>query len=136
MRAHIDLMDLCRGGAPGIRGARRTFLKNIVDLGLLQNVDRPSAQLDVRRLIVQLSEVSDLLPSSLNIGGVQLSEVSDLLPSSLNIGGVQLTSSMPLAGGNFGDIYTAQYQGEVVALKRLRLFQAESDASVHIRKVR
>ncbi|KAF7368894.1 Kinase-like protein [Mycena venus] len=116
IRTHIDLVDLRRGGAPRIRGVRRIFLRNIIDLGLLQNVDRPSAQLDVRRLIVQLSEVSDLLPSSLTIHGVQN------------------TSPMPLAGGNFGDIYTAQYQGGTVALKRLRLFQAESDESLRIRR--
>jgi hypothetical protein len=64
-------MDLRRGGVPRLRGARRTFLQNIIDSGLLQNVDRPSAQLDVRRLIVQLSEVSGLLPSSLAIRGVE-----------------------------------------------------------------
>ncbi|KAF7368902.1 Protein kinase domain-containing protein [Mycena venus] len=116
MRAHIDLMDLRRGGSPRIRGARRTFLNNIINAGLLQNVDRPLAQLDVLRLIVQLSEASDLLPSSLTIHGVQH------------------TSSMPVAGGSFGDIYTAQYQGDPVGLKRLRLFQADSDESLQKRR--
>ncbi|KAJ7931278.1 kinase-like domain-containing protein [Mycena leptocephala] len=65
---------------------------------------------------------------------VQLSEVSDLLPSSMTIHGVQHTSSMPLAGGNFGDIYTAQYQGRLVALKRLRLFQTGSEENLQIHR--
>jgi hypothetical protein len=110
-------MDLRRGGVPRLRGARKTFLQNIVDSGLLQNIDRPSAQLDVRRLIIQLSEVSGLLPFSTAIRGVE------------NV------SSTPLAGGNFGDIFRGEYQGELVALKRLRLFQTESEESVPIRRV-
>ncbi|KAJ6551694.1 hypothetical protein B0H19DRAFT_907147, partial [Mycena capillaripes] len=74
------------------------------------NVDRASAQLDVRRLIIQLSEATDLLPTSLRIRDIQH------------------MSLMPLAGGNFGDICKAQYQGQFVALKRLRLFQVEIDS--------
>lgn len=110
-------MDLRRGGALRMRGARRVFLRNIIDLGLLQNVGRPAAQLDVCRLIVQLSEAADLFPSAVTIHGVQHS------------------SLMPLAGGNYGDIYTAQYQGELVALKRLRLFHLDRDESLRIRRV-
>ncbi|KAJ7318190.1 kinase-like domain-containing protein [Mycena albidolilacea] len=109
-------MDLRRGGVPRLRGARRTFLQHIIDSGLLRNVDRPSVQLDVRRLIVQLSEVCDLLPSFMAIRGIK------------NV------SQTPLAGGYFGDIFRGQYQGELVAMKRLRLFQAESDESVQIRR--
>ncbi|KAJ7791194.1 kinase-like domain-containing protein [Mycena olivaceomarginata] len=116
IQTHTDLMDLRRGGVPRLRGARRTFLQNIIDSGLLQNVDRPSVQLDVRRLIVQLSEVSGLLPSSLAIRGVE------------NV------SPTPLAGGNFGDIFRGEYQGGIVALKRLRLFQTESEEGVRIRR--
>ncbi|KAF8218242.1 kinase-like domain-containing protein [Mycena galopus ATCC 62051] len=109
-------MDLRRGGVPRIRGTRRTFLQNIKHLGLLQNVDRPLAGSGIRRLIIQLSEVSDLLPSSMAI----------------RCG--TLFSPTPLAGGNFGDIYQAAYQGGVVALKRLRLFQAQSEESLRIRR--
>ncbi|KAF7377829.1 hypothetical protein MSAN_00206400 [Mycena sanguinolenta] len=119
IRSHHDLMDLRRGGTPvtpRVRGARKDFLLNIINLGLLQNVDRPMAELDLRRLIIQLSEVSDLLPSSMTIRGVD------------NI------SSSPLAGGNFGDIYKAKYEGKVVALKRLRLFEAESEGSIRIHR--
>ncbi|KAF7368900.1 Kinase-like protein [Mycena venus] len=117
MRTHIDLVHLLTGRAPHIPwGARRIFLSKLMDLKLLRNVDRPLARLDIRRVIVQLSEISNLLPSSLTIRGVED------------------RSTTPLAGGNFGDIFQAQYQGKVVALKRLRLFQAESDESVRIRQ--
>ncbi|KAJ6475700.1 kinase-like domain-containing protein [Mycena vitilis] len=116
VRTHIDLVHLLRGGAPRLRGARRLFLNNAVDLGLLRNVDRASAQLDVRRLIVQLSAATDLIPTSLGIREIQS------------------RSPFPLAGGNFGDIFKAQHQGEFVALKRLRLFQADSDEGRQIRQ--
>lgn len=88
-----------------------------MNLGLLRNVDRVSAQLDARRLIVRLSEACDLLPSSLAIDGVED------------------TSLHPLFGGTFGDIYKAQFQGNHVALKRLRLFQMDSAENLQNRRV-
>ncbi|KAJ7653215.1 kinase-like domain-containing protein [Mycena polygramma] len=99
-----------------MRGARRTFLNNILELGLLRNVDRAAVQLDIRRLVIQLSVAADLLPSSLGIHDIQHA------------------SQFPLAGGNFGDIFKAQHHGEFVALKRLRLFQVDSDEGRQIRQ--
>lgn len=115
IRTHIDFVYILRGGTPRMRGARRNFLNHILNLGFLRNVDRVSAQLDARRLIVKLSEVCDLLPSSLAIHGVEHRSVN------------------PVFGGTFGDIFGAQYQGSFVALKRLRFFQTES---VDTRRVR
>ncbi|KAJ7170995.1 kinase-like domain-containing protein [Mycena filopes] len=115
IRTHPDFVHVLRGGTPRIRGARRNFLNGMKELGLLRNIDRASAHLDARRLIVQLSEVSDLLPSVLGIHGVD-----NVKPTAL--------------GGAFGDIYTADYQGQHVALKRLRFFQAEGDESHKIRQ--
>jgi hypothetical protein len=100
-----------------MRGARRNVLNNIIHLGFLRNVDRISAQLDARRLIVKLAEASDLLPSSLKIHGVDHRSVD------------------PLFGGTFGDIYRAQYQGNSVALKRLRLFQTDIGENLQARRV-
>ncbi|KAJ7717948.1 kinase-like domain-containing protein [Mycena metata] len=91
-----------------MRGARRKFLNGLKELGLLRNVDRASAHLDARRLIVQLSEAADLLPSSLTIHGIENTKETAL-------------------GGNFGDIFTASHRGQAVAVKRLRFFQAEGD---------
>ncbi|KAJ7078489.1 kinase-like domain-containing protein [Mycena epipterygia] len=108
IRTHIDFVYILRGGTPRMRGARRNFLNHILNLGFLRNVDRVSAQLDARRLIVKLSEVCDLLPSSLAIHGVEHRTVN------------------PVFGGTFGDIFGAQYEGNFVALKRLRFFQTES----------
>ncbi|KAJ7148716.1 kinase-like domain-containing protein [Mycena crocata] len=109
VRTHIDFMHIIRGGAPRMRSSRKIFLKKLTDLGLLRNVGRASAQLDACRLLVRLSEACHLLPSSLALSGVDEK------------------SPNPLFGGTFGDIYTAQYQGELVALKRLRIFQADSE---------
>jgi hypothetical protein len=57
---------------------------------------------------------------------VKFSEACDLLPDSLKIEGVENRSPDVVLGGTFGDIYTAQYRGTPVALKRLRFFQAET----------
>jgi threonyl-tRNA synthetase len=51
------------------------------------------------------------------------------------IRGVENVSQTPLAGGNFGDIFRGEYQGGLVALKRLRLFQTESEESIQIHRV-
>lgn len=63
---------------------------------------------DARRLLVKLSIACDLLPSSLFIQGVTRQEQEATF------------------GGAFGDIYRACYQGEDVALKRIRVFQRDS----------
>ncbi|KAJ7718321.1 kinase-like domain-containing protein [Mycena metata] len=98
-----------------MRGARRTVLENIVKLGFLRNVDRAAAHSDARRLIVQLSEASDLLPSSLAIHGVESVRETPF-------------------GGSFGDIFGATHQDKPVALKRLRIFSAEDDENLRTRK--
>ncbi|KAJ7449255.1 kinase-like domain-containing protein [Mycena latifolia] len=116
IRTHINFVYILRGGAPRMRGARRNVLNNIIHLGFLRNVDRVSAQLDARRLIVKLSEACDLLPSSLTIRGVEHKSMD------------------PLAGGSYGDIFHAQYQGIGVALKRLRFFQADSAENLETRR--
>ncbi|KAJ7718322.1 kinase-like domain-containing protein [Mycena metata] len=108
IRIHADFVYVLRGGTPRMRGARRKFLNGLKELGLLRNVDRASAHLDARRLIVQLSEAADLLPSSLTIHGIENTKETAL-------------------GGNFGDIYTASHRGQAVAVKRLRFFQEDED---------
>ncbi|KAJ7170996.1 kinase-like domain-containing protein [Mycena filopes] len=108
IQAHINLSDLLRGSSPRIRGSRKDFLQNALEQGLLRNVDRAAAHFDARRLIVQLSELSDLLPSSLVIHGVKNSRPTPF-------------------SGTFGDVFTADHQGKIVALKRLRIFSAENE---------
>ncbi|KAJ7083620.1 kinase-like domain-containing protein [Mycena belliarum] len=116
IRTHITFVYILRGGTPRMRGARRDVLNNIIHLGFLRNVDRISAQLDARRLIIRLSEACDLLPSSLTITGVDQQNIRHL------------------SGGTFGDIYKAHYQGTSVALKRLRFFQEASAESIDNRR--
>lgn len=53
---------------------------------------------------------------------VKLSEMCGILPSSLSITGVENCSQEPVAGGGFADIFLASYQGKHVALKCLRDF--------------
>ncbi|KAJ7724835.1 hypothetical protein B0H16DRAFT_286843 [Mycena metata] len=119
IRTHNDFMHILRGGTPRLHNARKIFLNEILKLGLLRNVDRPSTASDARRLLVRLSEAADILPFSLAILGVNNK------------------SANPLFGGAFGDVYDAQYQGNRVALKRLRLFHPDGDdeESRQIRRV-
>ncbi|KAF7308507.1 Protein kinase domain-containing protein [Mycena chlorophos] len=58
---------------------------------------------------------------------VKLSESSGMLPASLFIHGVRRTDQDALFGGAFGDIYRAMYKGRQVALKRMRVFQPDSE---------
>ncbi|KAJ7233323.1 kinase-like domain-containing protein [Mycena rebaudengoi] len=58
---------------------------------------------------------------------LQLSEACDKLPSSLFITGVTERDQEPTFGGGFGDIYRASYAGKTVALKHMRTFQRGAD---------
>jgi hypothetical protein len=88
----------------------------VLDKGSIQSAEDEDSTLKARRLLVKLSEASDTLPSSLFIQGVARVDQEATF------------------GGTFGDIYRASYQGEDVALKRIRVFQR--DATRHkIRQV-
>ncbi|KAF7336032.1 Kinase-like protein [Mycena sanguinolenta] len=56
----------------------------------------------------------------------KVSEAVEQLPSSLFIEGVNDHDEHPTFGGGFGDVYQASYQGKMVALKRIRVFTADS----------
>jgi hypothetical protein len=55
---------------------------------------------------------------------VKLSESCGILPASLKITGVVGCGKEAISGGGLADIFQATYQGRLVALKRLRDFQA------------
>ncbi|KAJ6486748.1 hypothetical protein C8R45DRAFT_267767 [Mycena sanguinolenta] len=56
----------------------------------------------------------------------KISEAVEQLPSCLFITGVNDRDEHPTFGGGFSDVYQASYQGKTVALKRLRIFTADS----------
>ncbi|KAF7348455.1 ENTH domain-containing protein [Mycena venus] len=56
----------------------------------------------------------------------KISEAGEQLPTSLFITGVDDRDEHPTFGGGFGDVYRASYQGRMVALKRIRIFTADS----------
>ncbi|KAJ3486407.1 hypothetical protein NLI96_g4265 [Meripilus lineatus] len=53
---------------------------------------------------------------------VALSRSAKILPRSLSLHGVTLSTKDPINGGGYADIFRATYQGQAVALKRLRTF--------------
>ncbi|KAJ7111283.1 kinase-like domain-containing protein, partial [Mycena epipterygia] len=57
---------------------------------------------------------------------VQISKAQDKLPASLFISGVNDRDEHPTFSGGFGDVYRASYQGKTVALKRIKIFTADS----------
>ncbi|KAF7336071.1 Rho GTPase activator [Mycena sanguinolenta] len=57
---------------------------------------------------------------------LKVSVAREQLPSSLFITGVNDHDKDPTFGGGFGDVYRASYQGHIVALKRIRIFTADS----------
>lgn len=58
---------------------------------------------------------------------VKLAARSDQLPPSLELAGVEATHASVRCGG-FSDIYEGMYQGNKVALKRLRVFSSSPTA--------
>lgn len=54
---------------------------------------------------------------------VKISVVSGIIPTSLTIQGVTLLEKEAVFGGGFADIYKASYKNSEVALKRMRIFQ-------------
>ncbi|KAJ7091357.1 kinase-like domain-containing protein [Mycena belliarum] len=83
------------------------LIQDILDKGSIPSGDEPSI-MKARRLLVRLSEASDTLPSSLFIRGVSRLDKEATF------------------GGTFGDIYRATFEGQTVALKRIRVFQRDS----------
>ena len=61
---------------------------------------------------------------------VKLSQNCGILPSFLSIIGIENCGKEPVAGGGFADIFRASYQGEDVALKRLRDFQVHQQREI------
>ncbi|KAK7679663.1 hypothetical protein QCA50_017375 [Cerrena zonata] len=57
-----------------------------------------------------------------------LSRATGMLPNQLLVrNGVENIQPVPVAGGSFADVHLAKYQGESVALKRVRIFQTFSE---------
>ncbi|KAG6817813.1 hypothetical protein H0H87_003221 [Tephrocybe sp. NHM501043] len=61
---------------------------------------------------------------------VKLSERSDILPASVLIRGLTLINNQPVSGGGFADIYRALYRGQEVALKHLRVRQDQDSQRI------
>jgi hypothetical protein len=55
----------------------------------------------------------------------KLAERTGKLPSTLFIDDVRLESSTSIAHGGFADIYRGKYEGNLVAVKRPRVYESE-----------
>ncbi|KAF8077682.1 kinase-like domain-containing protein [Lyophyllum atratum] len=61
---------------------------------------------------------------------VKLSETSEIIPASVLIRGLTLIDNQPVSGGGFADIYRATYRGQEVALKHLRVRQDQDSQRI------
>lgn len=88
-------------------------------------LDRKSLSTYVKRPLG--AEDSDMLPNRPGLWRllIKLSEVADVLPSSLFLDDVKCTDHHSVSGGAFSDVFRGTYRGEEVGLKRLRVFQIE-----------
>ncbi len=59
---------------------------------------------------------------------MKVAQMSDQLPESIFITGVRLKSATPVGGGAFADIFYGEYQGKLVAIKKLRAFLEDTEA--------
>lgn len=57
---------------------------------------------------------------------VKVAQASDQLPESIFIGGVKLLDKSPVGAGGHADIYYGDYDGQLVAVKKLRASATET----------
>ncbi|KAL0959682.1 hypothetical protein HGRIS_011380 [Hohenbuehelia grisea] len=62
---------------------------------------------------------------------IRLSVACGIFPSSLLIDGVTLLETESVSGGAFADIYRATYNGQQIALKRLRVWERSDRLRIH-----
>ncbi|RDB27133.1 Serine/threonine-protein kinase-transforming protein Rmil [Hypsizygus marmoreus] len=86
------------------------FSQQLVDSGVLLKTSGHDFDRRVRRLILKVAKASDTLPASMFLQE-----------------GVRLIDPEPYAGGGYSDIYRATYNGQNVALKRLRVYRNNPD---------
>lgn len=61
---------------------------------------------------------------------IKISQACDEVPSPLFVRGVTLLQREAAFGGGFADVYKASYRGQIVALKRLRVFQNQPNYGI------
>lgn len=66
----------------------------------------------------------------------RLSYSADLFPSALRLEGVECPDGMPYGVGGYADVFRGTYEGNKVALKRLRVFQMlDEEMKAELRRV-
>ncbi|KAJ7879535.1 kinase-like domain-containing protein [Mycena olivaceomarginata] len=110
-----------------------TFLTHILDSRAARRVAQELEESSAQSFVDAIQNVLDwgILPDANSRAKArklmqQVAESGEQLPSSLFITGVTDRDEHPTFGGGFGDVYQASYDGKRVALKRIRTFTADS----------
>ncbi|THU90607.1 kinase-like protein, partial [Dendrothele bispora CBS 962.96] len=110
----VSLSEVSRHAVLALEGDdAQKFLNAVQDVLDKGHLLSPKEGARARQLLVRLSERCDKLPTSLFINGVVRPDKEE----------------QAVFGGGFGDIFRAFYNGQVVALKRMRIFQRHSGLS-------
>ncbi|KAJ7802403.1 hypothetical protein B0H14DRAFT_1660481 [Mycena olivaceomarginata] len=110
-----------------------TFLTHILDSRAARRAAQELEQSSAQSFVDAIQNVLDwgTLPDANSRAKARklmqkVAESGEQLPSSLFITGVNDHDEHPSFGGGFGDVYQASYDGKRVALKRIRIFTADS----------
>lgn len=74
------------------------------------------------------ADAANALKRSLLYLSIKVAQKSDQLPESIFITGVKLKNTNPVGGGSFADIFYGEYEGRLVAVKKLRAFLQDTEA--------
>ncbi|KAF7366667.1 hypothetical protein MSAN_00924600 [Mycena sanguinolenta] len=102
--------------------------RNSKDAVLMLEADRSQSFMDAVQDIIERGSLSISHTAQARRLVVRLSAASDQLPSSLFITGVTDHDEQPTFRGGFGDVYRASRGDKTVALKRIRMFQSNTQS--------
>lgn len=74
----------------------------------------------------------DTFKQSLLRLSMRISKSSGKLPSSMSLDGVDLLQRESIKWGAYSDVYQGRHKGEVVALKRMRMYLSSRDKALTV----
>ncbi|KAG6820841.1 hypothetical protein H0H93_010668 [Arthromyces matolae] len=122
---HPLLRECIQADEDAIAGVLEGVLNSESDTqyGLALRGDDAHSFLNLLQIVLSKGQLSQQVGLKARRLLIKLSERSEIIPASVLIRGLTLTDNQPVSGGGFADIYRAVYRGQEVALKHLRVRQ-------------
>ncbi|KAG6883011.1 hypothetical protein C0992_009984 [Termitomyces sp. T32_za158] len=80
--------------------------------------------LDLFQWLLDMPDINSSFKRELIIGAQRLCKHSGLYPTCYSLNGIKVTDEDPINRGGFADIYRGEFQGRLVCLKVIRLYQS------------